>query len=746
MPAPLLQTKFYAPRARPEMVPRPRLLERLKSGLESDNGFARKLTVVLGPAGYGKTTLVSLWLDQLDHPHTWLSLDDGDNDPARFLAYLVAALQRIDPSVGQAASAMLQASPPPPAEALLTALINDVDATSHPLVLVLDDYHVIHTLAIHQQLTFLVEHQPRRMHLVLATREEPPLPLPRLRVCGQAVEIRQADLRFTAEETADFLQRTAGLELPQDEVAALHRRTEGWVAGLQLAALSLHGSEDTRQFVQSFAGSHTYVLDYLLEEVFRRQPADLRDFLLKTSVLERFNASICDAITERDDSQSLLSALHHANAFVVPLDAQRQWYRYHHLFADLLRHRFEAKSEYDAAELHRRASRWYEEHGFLVEAVDHSLSGAEWPRATDLILRSAESLTQRGELVTLLGWYRSLPQEIILEQPRLCLEYAWPLLLTEQIDAAEPYLAHAEHMARDRDDQAFLGELAAARAHIARMQGNHHDIRVFSERALALLPPDAYSIRSVVATNVGVARWYRGNLPGAESSLREVANIGTRAGNDYARLTALIFLARIQVARGDRHQAAIAYRHIIAAGEAVPTVSLAHCDLARLLCEWNDLAQAMRHVQRGIEHVGRSGSPELLASGFGTLALVAQASGHEEAASEALAAARGFVDTPGVSAAAHVYHQALRISVATAQRDLVAAGHAAAALPSPEAAASLPDYLFAMLAKGRYLLATGDRTAAGEHLAALHTMASQAGWIDIALQTRALQALAAPTA
>jgi len=290
----LLQTKLYAPPMRPERVSRPRLIEQLNAGPN------RRLTLVSAPAGFGKTTLVAEWLSGADRPYAWLSLDEDDNDPVRFLAYLVAALRQVDPGIGQAALTMMQSPQPPPPQVLLTALINDVTAVSRPSILVLDDYQEIHTLSIHEQLAFLLEHQPPQMHLVIATREDPPLPLSRLRARGQMVDIRQADLRFTEEETADFLRRVMRLALSLDDVAALQQRTEGWIAGLQLVALSLRGHDDAQQLVQSFTGSHRYVLDYLIEEVFQRQTADVQEFLLKTSILDRFTAALCDAVVGRE--------------------------------------------------------------------------------------------------------------------------------------------------------------------------------------------------------------------------------------------------------------------------------------------------------------------------------------------------------------------------------------------------------------------------------------------------------------
>ena len=402
MTTPILATKLYIPPVRPELVSRPRLIERLNAGLH------RKLTLISAPAGFGKTTLVTEWLNSAERPFTWLSLDENDNDPARFLTYLVAALQKTDPVIGQAAQAMMQAPQPPPPESLLTTLINDIAATPHPFALVLDDYHLIHTLPIHQQLAFLLEHQPPRMHLVIASREDPPLPLSRLRARGHTVEIRQDDLRFTVEETADFLHRAMRLDLSSADVNALRQRTEGWIAGLQLVALSLRGSDDVHRSVQSFTGSHRYVLDYLIEEVFRCQPADVQDFLLKTSILGRFTAPLCNTVAERDDSRELLLALEQANLFIVPLDESRQWYRYHRLFAELLRHRLEIESPDGIAHLHRRACQWYADHGFTADAIRHALAALDWERASDLILSTHSSLLKRGEVVTLLGWFQAL--------------------------------------------------------------------------------------------------------------------------------------------------------------------------------------------------------------------------------------------------------------------------------------------------------------------------------------------------
>ncbi len=375
----LLATKLYIPPARKNLVPRPRLVQRLDEASQQ----GQKLLLVSASAGYGKTTLVTEWLRGIHTKTTWLSLDRTDNDPARFLAYLIAALQQIDEHIGENTQAMLQSPQPLPPEVVLTALVNEIASAPTSFILVLDDYHVIEALPIHQQLDFLVEHQPPRMHLVIITREDPPLPLARLRARGQMVEIRQDDLRFSPEESSDFLRRVMGLNLTGDDITTLERRTEGWIAGLQLAALSMQGLDDGSEytpsdFIDAFTGSSHYILDYLIEEVFERQPVEVQDFLLRTSILDRLSGSLCDAVANRSGSAALLERLEHANLFIIPLDQSRTWYRYHHLFAELLRQRLHATAALSENELHRLASGWYAAEGFLPEAIHHALAASDW--------------------------------------------------------------------------------------------------------------------------------------------------------------------------------------------------------------------------------------------------------------------------------------------------------------------------------------------------------------------------------
>jgi LuxR family maltose regulon positive regulatory protein len=749
----LLQTKLHIPHPRPDLVPRPRLVERLNQGLR----LGRRLTLVSAPAGFGKTTLLSEWVATVGEPVVWLSLDEGDNDPARFLTYLVAALQGADSTVGRGVQAMLQGPQPPPPEALLTSLINDVAAMSNPLVLILDDYHLIHTLPIHQQLAFLLAHMPSQMHLVIASREDPPLPLSRLRARGQMVEVRQADLTFTAEESVAFLRRTMGLELSSTDAAALQRRTEGWIAGLQLAALSLRGSDDVGRLIGSFAGSHRYVLDYLIDEVFARQPARVQDFLLKSSILDRLTASLCDAVrfgvgatvtAEGDGSREILHALDQANLFIVPLDASREWYRFHRLFADLLRQQLR-RGEMGALvpELHRRASRWYEGAGFPGDAVNHALAASDWGRAAALIMDQEERMLRRGEVVTLLGWLQALPDEALRSRPQLYLSYSWALILTGQLDAAESTLAEAEMVAQDHgagDGPApLMGDIVAAQAFIARTRGDDARTIELSPRALSLLSEDDLAGRSIVALNLGIAHWSSGHLAEAEEALREAERAARQSRNHYASLTALSFLGVVHAAQGRLHQAAEWLREAIRAGGGSPPTALAHDSLSALLYEWNDLEAAVEHSERGIELGARSGNVEIQIGGYRNLARLRQARGDPSAALDALQKAHRLAREKDVSPLMRARNAACHVRIALAQDDLPTAIRWAEQVT--EDADSSRFYPLLGLTPARLLLAQGEKAAAAWQLAAWREVADRSGWQFGAIEVRALQALAAPT-
>ncbi|HEX5335097.1 MAG TPA: AAA family ATPase, partial [Propionicimonas sp.] len=443
MSTPILGTKINAPPLRPHGVPRPSLIERLDEGLQS------RLILVSAPAGFGKTSLVSAWVTgrRRSDPESrtaWLSLDEGDTDSARFLTYLVKAVQTVAGDCGQGVLGMLEASQPPPNETMLTALLNEITTLQADLVLVLDDYHLVDSASVDRALAFLLEHLPPQVHVVIATREDPDLPLARWRARGQLTELRADDLRFTPSETAEFLNRVMGLDLSADDVDALEGRTEGWIAGLQLAALSVQGRPDAAAFIHTFTGSHRFVLDYLVEEVLQRQPRRVRSFLMQTFILDRLCGGLCDAVTGTKHGQRMLERLERGNLFVSPLDEERHWFRYHHLFADVLQAHALDEEPGRLPMLHRRASEWYEENGLRPDAIRHALCADDFGWAAELIERARPLVEDSSHAATWFTWVTALPEGVIRSRPVLTVWYAYALLGRGEIEAAETWLAEAE--------------------------------------------------------------------------------------------------------------------------------------------------------------------------------------------------------------------------------------------------------------------------------------------------------------
>ena len=605
MPDDLLQTKLHVPRLRPFLVPRPHLIKALNQGL------AGKLTLISAPAGFGKTTLVSSWIDTLQTENAtlpplstqiaWLSLDKNDHVPARFLSYIIAALQRVDPHIGVSARSMLQASPLP-VPTLLTALLNDIAARPDLLVLVLDDYHVIDAQPIDEVLAFLLDHMPPQLHLVITTREDPNLPLARLRVRGQLTTVRASDLRFDLAEAAVFLRQTMGLDLSEDNIAALEARTEGWVAGLQLASISLQGRQhDAADFIDAFTGSHRFVLDYLVEEVLHRQSESVQRFLLQTSVLDRLCGPLCDAVCLSTEGQATLEALERANLFLIPLDDERRWYRYHHLFVEFLRQRLQQQYPNNIAEHEIRASEWYEDNGYEIEAFQHAVAANDVQRAERLVEGEGTPMHFRGAGAYVLNWMASLSKTELDASPSLWVIYASTLLFVGQHLAVEQKLQAAEAALQDSgsDDKTtdLVGRIASLRATMAVIQNDVETIIAESLRAQKYLHPDNLIYRISATWALGVAYQFQGNRAAASRAFTKTISIG---GDSIYVIAATINLGNIQESDNQLTLAAKTYENSLhlAGDPPQPIACEGFLGLARIHYEWNDLDAAEQYGQQ----------------------------------------------------------------------------------------------------------------------------------------------------
>ncbi|MCA9969340.1 MAG: tetratricopeptide repeat protein [Anaerolineales bacterium] len=599
------------PRVRPSLIPRPRLIEKLNQGLHG------KLTLISAPAGFGKTTLVSAWIQASERPFAWLSLDERDADLNCFLTYLVAALQTVAGRIGERALEALLSPQPPPIEAILTRLLNDVAALPEPCGLVLDDYHVLGAPPVDQALTFLLEHLPPQLHLVLTTREDPPLPLPRLRVRGLLTEVRAADLRFTREETAVFLHEATGLALSAADVAALERRTEGWIAGLQLAALTVQGRADAHGFITAFTGDNRYVVDYLVEEVLQRQPPHVRQFLLQTSILERLCGSLCTAVTRQPGSGKLLERLERGNLFVIPLDDRRQWYRYHHLFADVLQAHAQKEQPIALADLHQRASRWYEAHDLLPEAVHHALAAADDTRVADLAERAWPAMDRDRASRAWLRWIDQLPPALIRARPVLGASCAWALLDAGEMETAEMHLQAVEQWLAEAGPapetprayadaaqfQALPATVAAARTYLALARGDLPATQTHARQALRLIPADDHHRRGTPAALLGLATWASGDLPAAYDAFSAAMASYQKAGNTLYAITGTFILADIRLAQGRLREAVAVYERALrlareVGGAALRGTADLHTGLSELCLEQNEWDAAQDHLRQ----------------------------------------------------------------------------------------------------------------------------------------------------
>ena len=651
----LLASKLYFPSHRLDLVPRPHLLEKLEAGL---NG---KLTLVSAPAGFGKTTVVSEWLRDCGHPAAWLSLDKNDNDLPRFLIYLVAALQRIDPEIGADVQAALEGSLSPNFEILLTRLISEIERLPDKSIIVLDDYHLIHSKHVHDAINFLIEYLPPTIHLVITGRADPPLPISRLRVQGEVNEVRTAQLRFTKKEVATFLNHRMGFDLSSDGIAALEARTEGWIASLKLAALSMQGREDWPEFIAKFSGSNRYVIDYLVDEVMARQPEEVQTFLRRTSILERFCAPLCKYVVgSASDDIDILDYLSRSNLFLIPLDDHREWYRYHHLFADFLRQRLRETEPDKIPELHRLASQWCKNKELVDEAIKHALAAGDLESAIRLVDQVAVDLVVRRESNKLLKLMDLLPPDRCQDYPVLCFWHAWALVFLGQLEAVEPILQNVETNQSKAPAAPIPGYVSTVRAYLANLEGDLLKSINLTEQALEEMSeasPDriTHIVQGAAVIWLGVNHRLLGNLDRAGQLFMEAARLNQKAGNYYAALSSFEQLAKLAVVRGQLAQALDLYQSGLKVaqnwmdtgskpqGTLIAAAGL-QLGLGTVLYQLNDLVGAATHIQRSAELLelgelwGRMDS-------YRMLAYLRQAKGEFETSAELLSKACAIEDT-----------------------------------------------------------------------------------------------------
>ena len=780
---PLLTTKLYIPPPHPNLVPRPRLIEQLDEGLR----LGHRLTLVSAPAGFGKTVLIAEWLQRLQaaplrgpsgdpdqpgarihaaskgHTFAWLSLDEEDNDLARFFTYLVAAIERVHAGVGTDARALFQSPQPPPLKSALATLINRLATVPTDLVLVLDDYHVIKQQSIHDGLIFLLDYLPPQMHLVVAGRADPPWPLARLRTRSQLTELRAADLRFTPDEAAVFLNDTMELRISGEDVAALEARTEGWIAGLQLAALSMRDKAANRisDFIAVFSGSNRHVIDYLAEEVLAQQPAEIHDFLCQTAILDRLTAPLCDAVTGRNDSDAILRQLEQANLFLVPLDDQRKWYRYHRLFADFLRNHLHQDMPGLVRDLHCWAADWYEHNGLATEAVGHVLKVADTEWAARLIEQTAPTLLMHGEATRLLAWLKALPEPLVRSRPQLCISWAEALAIGGQMDDVETFLRDAERDLQPGDTD-LLGQTLAIRAYLAVFQGDLSRAAELAQQASRILPDSNTFARPIVTWLLGFTKYFDEGMAEARRAFLETLELSRAAGSTFIALLSTFTVGYLHVLQGHLRQAReIFWRGLQlaevdsrrpSAGESErPSlgISLVYQGLGEVSREQNDLESADRYLTEGIELGEQWGNAEVLADSYALFARVKQAQGDAQGADETIAKAEQLGRENRVSPLTARQVDAHRARLWVARGKLGAAARWAASLEhtyEAEGNDSGQVILFMRQAEqstlARLLIARREFAQAASLLAPLLQEVEAAGWMGVAIELLALQALA----
>lgn len=738
--APLLASKLCRAQVPSRQVLRSALIRRLDEALRS----AHRLSLVSGPAGYGKTTLVAQWLSATERASAWLTLDEGDNHPERFLGYLLTALDEVDTAITQSAWSVLESLPAPPVGPYLTTLLNDIAAVDKPFILVLDDYHTIQARPVHGIIRFLVEHQPPQMHLVVVTREDPPLGLAKWRARNQLTEIGLPDLRFTAQEADTFLATTMELELAPEMVSALLACTEGWIAALQLAALSLHGKEDPAELIAAFDGRHRSIADYLLEDVLQRQPEEIREFLYQTAILDRLSAPLCDALTEREDSATILTRLEHANLLLIPLDDRREWYRYHSLFADFLRAQIPETCQ---STLHRRACRWFEANGFTSEAIKHALASGDMSEAARVISQATKHTLHEGRLRAALTWLGTLPEAVVRTDSGLSTLKGWALLLAGQTDEAESYTISAESNLPADACPTSRGRLMGLRASLDLVRRDSRSVLQACREALGLIGESDALFRSGVLITLAHALADTGDFGAAMQAFREVYLAARQIGNRFAALHAQGNIAWMLNTQGRRREGIALCQQALqectdCRGRLLPVAGLLQVWLGMLYYEANELAPARSLLIGGFELCDELAIDRLLpAEGKVVLARAQYALGQTAAAMETirqarLVCARSHMRVVGATTAA------VEADLQLSQGDVAAAARWAEAVGLSPTDPPDPPREQERIVYARLLLAQGRPGDAETVLATLEDSARGGGRFGRLISIRILQALA----
>jgi LuxR family transcriptional regulator, maltose regulon positive regulatory protein len=764
MPAGLLTTKFYFPPTRENLVSRPRLIERLTNGLRTP------LTLVSAPAGYGKTTLLSEWRAGVgkDVPAAWLLLDSGDNDLSRFLNHLAAAFESIKQGLVQNTSLLLKSPQPFPNEVIVTSLVNDLSIGcssdfSRGCVLVLDDYHTITFPGIHEVVSSLIANLPPLVHLVILTRSDPPLPLSRLRARNQIIEIRAEHLRFTLDEGYTFMKQVMGIELKDKDIAILEARSEGWIAGLQLVALSLQGRNERQisEFIKAFSGSHHYIVDYLSEEVLQRQPEVIRSFLVQTSILESLSGPLCDAVLELSSwsveidksiqadlvgedaqlsSQRILEYLDRSNLFLISLDEERCWYRYHNLFIDLLSQKLRTLDPDHVAFLHQRASLWYQRYEYTDKAIYHTLAAKDWHRAIDLIDDASENAMQRGEIHKIMSWINALPKTVALKSPRLFINASWATVFEGHFDETEKMLTEIKPNIRNNEE--FKSDWLAVQVWLARGRGQLSKAVELAKKALEYPESENPRSRYLLMFSLSFAYWHLGKIKETGETALEAIRLAEQVGNWHIRVLMLARLALVQAAQGQLHKAYSTYNLALTRGVGVPVWAgggaAQHC-LAALYYEWNLLDKAKELAQMGLEYSQLSGHAEFQVNSLRQLAYIYQAQGLLDKANEALFEADQVFHEHQLPAIFWGIVAASHVQIALAQGDLDTAVYWSKQVQGGYSASF--HYLKLPLEQAKIALAQGDKATAARILADRYQTAVAERNRYAQIEIRILQAL-----